>query len=431
MNKYSDSSTNLLDIKNFPLFDKNCDYLGEGNCHIVLAIKENGHVLRLRKVDSIKSIPHPKAYEFEMLSNELLFCNTVMKFLIGKHFVYPLDLVSLDQNEVSSIISKINHKRKLCRRSKIINCNFGMLSLDFTSNKLIDWVGKPSLCIEIKGKQGWFPDHLKKYKKCFYCMNQYLKLKKGSISSVSGYCPLDLFSGDFSRMYLALSKLFEKPQNNLRISSSGIKIYDENSNISGVCSSLMDHFRQCGMDINNPVETLSKVIIKSLLWNENKDALIDNQEAANFENCTDRNYCDERSSHLPLGCVLGNILQIQLLEKEAIIDNVNSFSEFEYVNDLILLFEDIKEPLDFAKSTKFNSIQKYMLASIAKDCSIMISIKPFDRSSDRLKDEIFIEENNHSFIVKVGVIDIGPKPCSKINDHKKRDKDVLENFLNI
>lgn len=432
MNKFSDSSTNVFSIKSFPLSDKSCDYIGEGNCHIVLALKDSGHVLRLRKVDNnVTNIHHvSKLCEFEMLSNELLFCNTVMKFLIGERFIYPLYLVSVDQNEISGFISKINDKRKLSRRSKIVDCNFGMLSLDFTSDKLIDWIDKPSLCVEIKGKQGWFPDHLKKYKKCFYCMNQYMKLKKGSISSVSGYCPIDLFSGDFSTMYSALSKLFENPQNNFKISSSGSKIYDENGNISGAYMLLMDYFHRCNIDINNPIETLLKVITKSLLWNKNHDAFIDNQDKTNPEYHLDSSHCDERSPHLPIGCVLESILQLQLLEKDVNLDNSNSFSEFEYVNDLLLLFKDIEEPFDSVKSIKLNSVQKYMLASIAKDCSIMISMKPFDITSVLSKDEIIIEESNHSFIVKIGVIDLGPKPCSKIIDHKKRDKDVLENFLN-
>ncbi|XP_023036827.1 inositol-pentakisphosphate 2-kinase isoform X1 [Drosophila willistoni] len=66
--------------------------------------------------------------------------------------------------------------------------------------------------------------------KCRYCSMQVLKLSKGKIKQLSGYCPMDLFSGAPGRMLDALNALFACPQNNLRVFQNGNLIYGDHAN---------------------------------------------------------------------------------------------------------------------------------------------------------------------------------------------------------
>ena len=52
-------------------------------------------------------------------------------------------------------------------------------------------------------------------------MHQHLKLKEGVIKGISDYCPLDLFSGDLTRIHKALYSLLHSPQNNLKVYIDG------------------------------------------------------------------------------------------------------------------------------------------------------------------------------------------------------------------
>lgn len=56
---------------------------------------------------------------------------------------------------------------------------------------------------------------------------QYLKLRNAKITSVSKYCPIDLFSGNAEQMTRAIRGLFENPQNNLKMFENGETVYNE------------------------------------------------------------------------------------------------------------------------------------------------------------------------------------------------------------
>ena len=64
---------------------------------------------------------------------------------------------------------------------------------------------------------------------CHRCLKQYAKLYKGEIDSISRYCPLDLFSGDETRMKDAIFDLFERPHNRFKIFKNGRMLYTEHT----------------------------------------------------------------------------------------------------------------------------------------------------------------------------------------------------------
>jgi inositol-pentakisphosphate 2-kinase len=87
----------------------------------------------------------------------------------------------------------------------------------------------PTLAIELKPKFGSTvdcptsqPEDARiKRNASRYRLHQLLKLQQGAIAHPNAYDPLDLFSGDGSRMEAALMALFEHPQNNLRVFIDG------------------------------------------------------------------------------------------------------------------------------------------------------------------------------------------------------------------
>jgi hypothetical protein len=87
----------------------------------------------------------------------------------------------------------------------------------------------PTFSIEIKPKQGW---HSLKatcsVDLCHRCLKQHAKLYQGNIDSISEYCPLDLFSGDKSRMKRAIFDLCENPCNRFKLFKDGDIVYTNN-----------------------------------------------------------------------------------------------------------------------------------------------------------------------------------------------------------
>lgn len=75
----------------------------------------------------------------------------------------------------------------------------------------------PVYSIEIKPKQGFITPESTQLGICKFRLRQQEKLSSQLIAKPSGYCPLDLFSGDESRMKFALSSLIANPQNNFRL----------------------------------------------------------------------------------------------------------------------------------------------------------------------------------------------------------------------
>ncbi|KAK7070659.1 hypothetical protein SK128_012777 [Halocaridina rubra] len=111
----------------------------------------------------------------------------------------------------------------------IVSCNKGTSRC--VSTHLPSALVKPSnICIEIKPKQGFIDTSTPDFPLCRYCVKQYIKIgKKSKQDTTSKYCPLDLFSGEVLRMQKAVDGLLESPQNNLKIFMDGDPVEDYQS----------------------------------------------------------------------------------------------------------------------------------------------------------------------------------------------------------
>jgi inositol-pentakisphosphate 2-kinase len=139
------------------------------------------------------------------------------------------EAITIESHWLESVLQQVEKDRPIHRKIG--------LDMDLTSPiaylqpdaSLIPGVTmKDSLAIEIKvllfdsqfkPKWGFLPKE--SFYQCRYCLHQRYKYSKGTLSSISSYCPLDLYSGDASRMKRALKYLSECNQNNFRCFING------------------------------------------------------------------------------------------------------------------------------------------------------------------------------------------------------------------
>jgi len=173
-------------------------------------------------------------------------------------------MICLSQQEVSLLNSLIAGSRRPCHRlsksipngptSALLLPDYCILPSRFRKQLLCEG---PVICVEIKPKQGFLPspeslpqDMLVKSKVSRFCLKQFHKLKKGRVSVLSKYCPLDLFSGCLQRQRRAIESLLETPQNNLRIFRDLKLVYGEDQR------SHLNHVLRGVFSIDKPLTSL-------------------------------------------------------------------------------------------------------------------------------------------------------------------------------
>lgn len=133
----------------------------------------------------------------------------------------------------------------------------------------------PTYSFEIKPKQGW---HSLKatcsVDLCHRCLKQYAKLYQGEISRISKYCPLDLFSGDKTRMKRAIFDLFDNPCNRFKMFKDGELFYTDNI---GSAESTREELKEMFGGTERPVDHLAALLCTALLqpWEEVPRAEVD------------------------------------------------------------------------------------------------------------------------------------------------------------
>lgn len=419
------------------ILDNKYVYLGEGNCNIILALEDSGLILRLRKSQESGLKQHISDSELKVLNLEYEYYEKIMTILIGKTFIQSPKIAELYQDDLESLNDQLKSIRPISRQHKQLYCKFGTITMDYTSNKIFSAIRCPTLCVEIKCKQGWMPRSLKQYGKCTFCMNQYLKLEKKQISVISGYCPLDLFSGNAKRMRKALMELMINPQNNFKVFLSGKQIFGENIAFSVFSSHLNDYFSEYTNDSIDTIDSFIDIILEALM---NKPLEADlvihrfNKNMSGQKRSNDKQSCDSSWEGLPNGSVLKAILQAQMLEKSVTLEQPDLASDYSYLEEVLAYFNKLVPSNPHCLNSlleELKPLHKYMLACSAKDCSVMIAIKPLTYITEELmKKHRVVKKSGNAFLTKIGVIDLDPKPSSKIRIHRKRDEDVIECYKN-
>ncbi|WVW84830.1 hypothetical protein I302_106865 [Kwoniella bestiolae CBS 10118] len=195
-------------------------YVGEGAEHIVFSHRGtmseyNGMVLRLRKSQFLGNSPTDP--EYRQTLNEWIF--RLLPRLVPPELLIQTQEVNLSEGWVRDLFTQADPTRPEERKmsgdlkSLVVGEAKGVIMEDTTTNEKKD--GIVNLAFEIKPKWGFLPDASTiippeaaeiKSKYCRFCMHRHLK---GHDSSAEGkFCPLDLYSGDESRMRKAINGLW-------------------------------------------------------------------------------------------------------------------------------------------------------------------------------------------------------------------------------
>lgn len=222
---------------------EDCIYRGEGNANIVVALPREYKVIRFRK--SLPDDVSPDGGK-QRAEREVEFVRFVASCFLGPYTQIP-EILRYDMKDIAKLSEAIRPFRSDKRRNKEITETYATKFPDYTFLRTtLDsniFSGNETFCVEIKPKQGYLRDIDQKFQKCPYCLTQYYKLKKKSITNRSTYCPFDLFSGVEARMKSALKGLLKSPQNNLKIFKNGIVVYDQESSLCDLECVLTQWFR--------------------------------------------------------------------------------------------------------------------------------------------------------------------------------------------
>lgn len=310
-----------------------------------------------------------------------------------------------------------------------------------------------SLCVELKPKQGIFPDSERCFRNCLFCRKQQLKIKDGLVCKQSLYCPLDLFSGSHVRMKNALLSLIRSPQNNFRIFYDGDICYADNHSESDLEKVLMDWLPPVSK--SNLVERFSAMLLQALTKDfmrfegsskSAKEWIFDGPSRLDLK--MESTVDTEKANSLPLplppcdydrqalseGSILHRLAQAQALDNlgtTLVNDSLKSHSEYSVVMDHNLKSSStdyVNNILLKGCSSKLNPIEQYLIAAVVRDCSILITLQEIKEDSPQVQalPQVVDEESDTHFLCRIAAVDLEPKPISCISSQMKKKACIVK-----
>ncbi|KAI1890388.1 hypothetical protein AGOR_G00153210 [Albula goreensis] len=446
-------------------------YHGEGNKSLVVSHSQHSRVLRLLKypAENAEYAHQTTEQAFRHIQNIVDFNKNVMRPLLGEKYVHHGEAVKLPLDFVRQLSLKVQQERPESRCDKVMDtfsgCAVCLPNLTHISSCHIT-EHRPSLCIEIKPKCGFLPfsRHVSKEVKrkvCRFCMHQHFKLANGKWKRMSRYCPLDLFSGNKQRMYIAIKHLLEEPQNNFRIFKNGQLIYSckDDGDLNELIQQLKPYFFPSNGLINGHqsskavLNELIQVITGALLssWDsgrtgEPRKGLPSEGRAHCEASLLHRDMLRNGNHCLPKDCVLSKILQAQMLDS---LDIEGIYPLYKRVEQYLEEFPKERSRLqidgpyneNFLEKVKncpteddgsieyaVGKVHQYRVAMTAKDCSVMITLAPC-REEDRLEPDMEIPLSKPRFTYSVSILDLDPKPYENIPHQSKLDSKIVNYYL--
>ncbi|XP_074098140.1 inositol phosphate kinase 1 [Cotesia typhae] len=462
----------VMEVRELDGIDGYC-YRGEGNANLVISLPAARSVLRFRKIKSAEELSPDGGRS--RVEYEYKFYKEIITKYLG-NFVkepkifkcHPRDIPHWNKN-VESHRSGYRRHKSLFEEYGIILPDYTLLPLELEGNTRGE---KPTFSVEIKPKQGFVPEADQRVQKCPYCVNQFYKLAKRIILRRSGYCPCDLFSGDRSRVKRAIDGLVESPQNNFIVFKNGQRVWAEGYERMELERLLAEWFSNgSSHDIQRLYEDLNYLLSEALLrefpvGNGDDDddgpissldpikevqaipVLVEHQHQLDREmiNKAKINFnllkeaCDFPSGNLPRGSVLNRIYRMQQLHCISSDIVYAIYSKYSSIVDEQMVYFSSTETTkpsstsnitisdricndETLNSTQIALLHNYLLFSIARDCSILLSFREIDLESTKTipsENIIKFSQQQRYFSFSIGITDVDPKNLNRIEKHRER-----------
>ena len=386
------------------------NYRAEGNQNIVVGLNGSNKVLRLRKS---KGEEEGQLKKLEAIQS---YINNVIQPVLGD-FVSKVFVVNLQKDQLENIKKTVALHRPEARLSKNLFTPAGLLMTDHCLPQE-PGVG-PTLGVEIKPKLGFIHEKYSSDKFCKMCTKQMSKCLEDKTAARSGYCPLELFSGDDDRMVKAMENLMITPRNNLRIFKDGSLLHDEKSTNSSQCQDFLS-------STFGDASIFPQVLV-SLLKSNCDDIQLSLKNKTETDNKRDPESCNRKSQPLPDQCILQSILSLQRNE-------MTDEDAQNLLNSLLLEGFDLKALQDFVHggSVKFEEIsektreklqklKRFAMSVTARDLSLIVTITP-EAIKDVNKEGSWIVINGKLFRYQLSIVDLDPKDLVKINSYVETRK---------
>ncbi|TYK19698.1 inositol-pentakisphosphate 2-kinase-like [Cucumis melo var. makuwa] len=212
-------------------------------------------------------------------------------------------------------------------------------------------------------------------------MLQAWKLQKGEISELSDYDPLDLFSGSQDRIYKAIKDLFSTPQNNFRVFLNGSLILGTEGGYA--------------VDTNLEIEEAFEDALQSVI-----------QRGNGFRTMSFLQLVAE-AVHKS-GC-LNRLLDVQKLDSFDIEGAIHAY--YDIISEPCLVCRQMDDDELLKRCATLHSahldqsleiVRNYLTAATAKDCSLMITFRPWHVDCPgSTYNSIFVESTKQTFDYKV------------------------------
>ncbi|XP_033647264.1 inositol-pentakisphosphate 2-kinase-like [Asterias rubens] len=465
----------------------NWHYRAEGSSSFVIFNPKIRRILKLRKTDARDSSQKVCDEDWTLCHD---YVKTLIQPILGSKFICLPKMIPTTRKFLEAAIQRFGHQRPEKRRGSQIDVNKSyVLSFpDFcflpSPEKTSD---NPTFSIEIKPKKGFLPvshhipdDLAIKYSVCRVCLHQHHKVQNGVWEHHSQYCPLDLFSCDPPRMKYCLNMLLRNPQNNFRICKDGVLIYQvfEKSTPSlqeqqDLVNQLKPYFgdgTSTEMIEENPLESscvqaFLDVLIRTLLSNNVQNGIthhVSSRPSLGAQFCKESGYKTKDSFQTSVkaegieNCILQRLLAAQslsVLEIDEIYplylkvlkyleehpeDSHNYILDFPYggtfnyadgVHLGISNNGSNGKKLDLSNVSIKDAVQlirEFLITRTVKDCSIMVAAQLVDENYDG---GALCMPNGKSYLHSAVVIDLDPKPSSRIPTYERTDRKIAQEYL--
>ncbi|KAG8889384.1 Inositol-pentakisphosphate 2-kinase [Tulasnella sp. 332] len=392
-------------------------YVSEGGQNIVLAYDGpphptfSGTALRLRatptQLDLGGAPEEPVADD-----PSIAFQARVISLFIPSAFLPLLQSVELDKQWLEELAAKADPNRPLARKT-VQRINVKQTRGVLASNL----IGSLGWAVEIKPKWGFLPSpyHLSnetrsaKLSRCRFCMHAHYRSVESDTTVNTHYCPLDLYSGNETRVHKALQALCEVwatsdgSTNNLKIFAAGKRVTPSDALSIQALGKEMHLVEYMGLSRSDVLSTLTSAMTNELL-----PVILDTSilrvlselqrtlDPLDIEGLAQLWNSSLQSDHSTFGT------DIEEVTMEEWVSFGRQYSSWKRNSP--------KEWGNLASTSLRYYLVAYLLSATFKDCSIIIHFCS-------------------GLTPSIAVIDLGPKGVSRFPKWYKLDRDVVRSYI--